>query len=286
MLQNKQKIGKRINTFAKTLVDEMRHISPIIPMNDLRTVVQQAVNKYSTSFLEKDAAGNIISSTMVPLLTIMSNRVNFLNRAPKRNTQFDPDIPIKNKRRSNLFKNTCVNWQPTSMNSSETLSSLNMETIKKFMTECYDLQRTHFNTMNQVPTIRSIKTEWPLIFKKAYLYDHFKKLMNLDASLFEINVNAELGKIRRHFENLNKPKFYEALSQGATDYEILNAIALYFGKNIGFLHKNFEIETTLEEILCQISTNAPFMAIVQIQNVKKINCNEIARKCSNTINNL
>ena len=60
----------------------------------------------------------------------MRNRVNFLNRAPKRDTSLDPNIPIKDQNRSNLYKKTCVNWQPSNSSDKSSLEYKQQELIK------------------------------------------------------------------------------------------------------------------------------------------------------------
>ncbi|XP_017471868.1 PREDICTED: uncharacterized protein LOC108363112 [Rhagoletis zephyria] len=66
MLENKKKLGKKLNAFANLLVDEMRMISFYLPMSTLRVVSVQAATKFPESFMEKDNEGNIISTSNIP----------------------------------------------------------------------------------------------------------------------------------------------------------------------------------------------------------------------------
>lgn len=259
ILDSHQKLGKRLNVFANLIVDELRDISPNISMAVFRNISQQAIRSYPDSFLEKDNQGEIISQSNITLLTTMRNRNNFLNRAPKRNNENDPDVPVKCRRRTQLFKNTCTNWQPSNINQPDAASSLqfkktelqkcygnflNAETkliVKKYMADCYGVQRLFFNNMNPVPSISSIKSEWPYIFDKEYLVDHFRTLMNIEPSTFVSNFRSSEEKLIRFFQNLKKQKILDAVKDQTNGFAILAAVSTYFNEDTSMLFKKFQV---------------------------------------------
>lgn len=72
-LNNKEKIGKLINSFCNVIVDELRRKINFIPMNVYRNVAHMAATKYPESFVEKDGEGRVMSYTPISLVTTMRN---------------------------------------------------------------------------------------------------------------------------------------------------------------------------------------------------------------------
>lgn len=255
-LQKKQKLGKLLNVFANLLVDEMRMFSLYLPMSILRMITQQAVSRFPDSFTERDSEGNIISTSTVPLLTIMRNRNNFLNRSPNcTKTNLDPDIPQKQRRRSSLLQQTCNNWQPKNLVSMDSVESLENKKdylklihgatttcdektlIKQYMQDCFPIQRKFFNNLENIPTILQIKTEWPFIFESEYLYQHFEQLMNIKSEIFIENFQSSNDKIFRYFNEVNK----KIRIENSSAINIISGIANYFGEDTTYLFMNFDV---------------------------------------------
>ncbi|XP_065368981.1 uncharacterized protein LOC135961410 [Calliphora vicina] len=89
LLENKQQLGKGLNVIANLIIDELRSISKQIPIRVLRGITQQAVMKYPHSFLNKDAGGNNMSTTSVPLLSRLRNRHYHINYIKFKHLQKD-----------------------------------------------------------------------------------------------------------------------------------------------------------------------------------------------------
>ncbi|XP_055381337.1 uncharacterized protein LOC129611938 [Condylostylus longicornis] len=256
-LARKEKIGGNLNRFVNIITDEMRNLSYFLPMNAIRTVCDKIAMKYPESFLECDLNGHILSGTPFSLITTMKNRNNFLNRVPKkRKSGIEACIPIKQQRLANTLMETCANWQPQEINEGQSYNSLELkknaliklheknfvsqeerETIKDFMKECFPIQRKYFNNMDNIPTIIEIQRNWPFMFNKEYLYDHFELLMNLKANTFIMNFEKNKAKINQIAKNTKEEE---------GDESTFNAI---FG-------------TTMEDIIISIPTNGPWFAIV------------------------
>ncbi|XP_017467857.1 PREDICTED: uncharacterized protein LOC108360183 isoform X1 [Rhagoletis zephyria] len=280
LLNTQQKLGKRLNTLANCIVDELRMYSSFIPMCILRSVTREAVAKFPASLLEKDCEGNIISVTTIPLLTIMRNRNNFLNRAPNpKSCSLTPNIPLAKRRRTNVLKTTCSNWQPVDLISPETIATLNkkkkylmnlykmqsdfqsMELIKSHMKDCFPLQRSNFNEMDPSPTIESIKRDWPYIFSTECLNQHFGQLMNTDPDLFDMNFNKNREETAAFFEHLQGK--HNLLKEAHQTNYIIKSIAKYFNENANYLFAIFEIGANLDTIVEKVPTNTPFVAFVE-----------------------
>lgn len=95
-LNNKEKIGKLINSFCNVIVDELRRKTNFIPMNVYRNVAHMAATKYPESFVEKDGEGRVMSYTPISLVTTMRSRNNFLNYSSKKKINV-MGIPLKKK---------------------------------------------------------------------------------------------------------------------------------------------------------------------------------------------
>lgn len=171
-LKGKQKIGKLINQFCNIIVDELRQITPHIPMSVYRNIAHLAAIKYPSSFVEKDGEGHIMSYTPVSLITTMRNRNNFLNSSSKtlRNVL---DIPNKKRKTFSVFSRSCVHWQAEictenvediaykkqfliSMHQKTKLLQSEVENAKTFMADCFATQRAFFNNAQNTPTVRDI----------------------------------------------------------------------------------------------------------------------------------
>ncbi|CAM4556205.1 unnamed protein product [Leuciscus chuanchicus] len=139
----------------------------------------------------------------------LKNRVEHVNRhnvahrirQPKKNTaEQELNSCTVKKVRCKVDSYGCINWQPTSMPDGETTESLEMKRnvlLEKFqyggphstelsdvdnlMQETYIYQRQLINSCPP-PAISDIEVEWPYLFTKRGLCNHFETLTGIDIS--------------------------------------------------------------------------------------------------------
>lgn len=256
LLEKKQFLGKKINTVANIIVDEMRKQSLYLPLNIIRSISQKCASRYPESFIEKDIHGNPLSLTPVSLITTIKNRNNFLNRKPKRQNDTEPVIPLKQRRLAETLQKTCFNWQPCENITDDMeqkkqflkdnfvkqkFSTEEEKLISDYMKECFQIQRRFFNDRENIPPVTSIQENWPFIFKKKYLYEHFFYLMNVQATNFE----------KKFIENRPKMvKFFKLDSANTADADIITAIASYFKEDVRVLFRFFKVSIRNLVLIC------------------------------------
>lgn len=270
-LARKEKIGTNLNRFANVIIDEMRKLSYFLPMNAIRTVCDKIAMKYPESFLECDLNGHILSATPFSLITTMKNRNNFMNRAPKKSkSEMETSIPIKQQRLVNTLKETCANWQPQNLPEGESINSMELKrnaliklhanvsfseeerkNVTEFMKECFPMQRKYFNNMERVPTIGEIKKNWPFIFDKENLYNHFQLLMNLDTNIFKTNFEKNKMKIHQIVKTT-------AEESPCGDEYTFHAIAHYFKEKTDMLYMKFTVNK-YKKFLLTLSSDIHFI---------------------------
>lgn len=254
ILENKRDIGTYINKLANVLVDEMRIISNKVPMTVIKSIARNISSQFPESFVEKDDSNNLINSEPVALINTMKNRVNFLNRAPKRPLSLhNPVVPIKERRKTDTLTASCSNWQPgvslnqmeshkikqqqlmhwhkTNQNSSEIL-----ETITDFMKNTYAAQRVYLNNRKEIPQIVDVKQNWPYLFVKPHMFNHLDLLLNMNTQCFVNNFNTSKQKVS---SVLQSKKIITNTTNN--DNDIINGIVNFFHEDINFLYKKIEV---------------------------------------------
>ncbi|XP_039495223.1 uncharacterized protein LOC120454194 isoform X1 [Drosophila santomea] len=272
LLKGKGSLGKRLNTLANVLVEALREISAHIPIRIFRQVAQQAAEKYPDSLLEKDREGQFIATTPQSLISKMINRNNALNKPQKRGGSGTFEIHIPNKKRkfgggaSNgdakaLALNRDLEQKKELLISSYRGSSpLEQSVIIEYMKECFPLQRSFFNNSEKIPDITAIKDNWPYIFDKAVLYQHFELLMSIDPRALEKRLAGEKDRFFRFFKS-SKNKKISALEE--TNANFLRGIAYYFNEDPDYIFKHLESSSLSKEALQSTNpTNAPWVALV------------------------
>ncbi|XP_061393734.1 uncharacterized protein LOC133329258, partial [Musca vetustissima] len=268
VLNKKEKIGKLINSFCNVIVDEIRQKTNFIPMNVYRNIAHIAATKYPDSFVEKDGEGRIMSYTPISLVTTMRNRNNFLNYSSKAKKSII-DIPIKKRKHLSALSRSCAHWQPDisaekcndvdykkqiliSMYHKKTLHQSELETAKTLMSSCFATQRAFFNDAENIPSVKDILNNWPMIFHKDCLFDHFQKLMDLNIKIFNENFEISKSKFNTCF-NIEH-------TQGANG--IVEAICNYFKERTTLLYKEFKFGATMDDIKRENESATPWVSII------------------------
>lgn len=263
MFQNKLYLGKRMNCLGNILIDEMRQISFFIPMSIIRTVAHRVASRYPDSFYLKDNEQVIITTIPVALITIMKNRNSFLNRPPKRvREELIANIPAKQRKTANVLKNTCVNWQPANIGSGETCSSIESkskylqdlfkqnkisaeerETAKKFMKDCFAVQRVFLNDRSSIPDVQQIQEKCPFLFEKEFAFQHFEQLMAIDPVKIKNEFEQKQEIVKRFWSESKQKNIYACIkgSNMNNSCNLIKCFFLYFNEDSSFLFKQFEV---------------------------------------------
>lgn len=277
LLRGKSSLGKRLNTLANLLVDSLRERSQHIPMRVFREVAQQAAEKYPDSLLEKDREGQQIATSPQSLISKMINRNNALNRPQKRASSGSSEIHIT----SSSKKRKSGGLAGGASNGNANLKAINRDleekkellissyrgstkvepaTIAEYMKECFPLQREFFNNSEKIPDITSIKENWPYIFNKDLLYQHFELLMSIDPRLFEKRFASERERIFKFFKT-SKNKKVNALEENNAN--VVRGLAYHFNEDPDYIFKQLEKGTLTKDVLQHVNpTNAPWVALV------------------------
>ncbi|EDW80237.1 uncharacterized protein Dwil_GK21066 [Drosophila willistoni] len=278
LLRGKNSLGKRLNTLGNILVDALRERSAQIPIRVFRQVAQQAAEKYPDSLLEKDREGQLIATSPQSLISKMINRNNALNRPQKRTSgssgsgTFEIHISTK-KRKSGCASVVTSNGANLALNrdlehKKELLiscyrgsSSIDAATITEYMKVCFPLQRSFFNNSEKIPDIKAIKDNWPYIFNKEMLYQHFELLMSIDPRVLEKRFAGERERIFKFFKTSKNKKVNSLLEEN--NINVIRGLAYHFNEDPDYIFKQFENGPLSKETLQHINpTNAPWVALV------------------------
>ncbi|XP_034098667.1 uncharacterized protein LOC117564119 [Drosophila albomicans] len=281
LLRGKTSLGKRLNTLANLLVDALRERSAHIPIRVFREVAQQAAQKYPDSLLEKDREGQQIATSPQALISKMINRNNALNRPQKRASSGSSDIHISNSSKKRKSTNAGGGGSGLASNGNAKSAALNRDleekkelliasyrgsskvelaTIAEYMKECFPLQRAFFNNSEKIPDITAIKANWPYIFNKEQLYQHFELLMSIDPRLLEQRFASERERIFKFFKT-SKNKKVNALEENNAN--LVRGLAYHFNEDPDYIFKHFENGPLPKDVLQHINpTNAPWVALV------------------------
>lgn len=286
LLRGKKNLGKCLNKLANLLVDELRERSAHIPPRVVRDVAHQAAEMYPESLLEKDREGQQITTTPHSLISKMINRNNSLNRPQKRASSGSSEIHISSgssssKKRKSIGSGSTVAGGVASNGNAKASLALNRDleekkelliasyngianveaaTIAEYMKECFPLQRAFFNNSEKIPDIKAIKDNWPHIFTKELLYQHFELLMSIDPRLLEKRLAGERERIFKFFK-MSKNKKVNALEE--TNANVVRGLAYHFNEDPDYIFKQLDNGPLSKDALQNINpTNAPWVALV------------------------
>lgn len=258
-LEGKKKImPSELTIVVHTILAGLRKISQTIPASVIGQTINKLTEIYPTTFQYRDTDGNIIDTTNSPLFIKFVNHANYENRPPKRN-KLKVNLDIGDRKKIKPLADACSNWQPTEIPIGETEESLSQmkewikensgpsmskqifdEAVEK-MTKTFCIQRTFFNGKFKYAQVID---EWPQIFRKKMLFNHFAELTEKNFSKYFESFDDRTKKIVEHFEGKRneKVKVSEQNSSDAfTDANGIVSISAFFDEDIHFLFKNFEV---------------------------------------------
>lgn len=214
--------------FVRTVVAAIRELCPNPHLADCGEVARKIFSKHPLTFGDFSEEGEQIGKGYSSLQRQLKTRVEHVNRdnvtyrirQPKKNSaeQELNNCTVK-KVRCKIDSYGCVNWQPTSMPDGETSESLEMKrmvVLEKFqsegpssaevsdvdnlMRETYICQRHKINSCPP-PAISDIELEWPYLFTKRGLCNHFETLTGIDInSRLSECLTGKSQRIKNYFQ--------------------------------------------------------------------------------------
>lgn len=196
-------------TMVRAVVEAMRKHCPNPSKAACADVARAIVSKYPGTFADKTGEGEQLGCGYYSLLKQLKTRVEHVNRndshrlrQPKRsrNNNNESDAPVKTGR-TELDSYGCCKWQPVGLPEGETTESLEAKRntmvtlfrssgpcavesseVDEFMALTYIYQRHMINAWPP-PTLCEIEEQWPFLFTKRGLCNHFSTLTEIDADV-------------------------------------------------------------------------------------------------------
>lgn len=263
--ENKQKLGINLKTVIHVLVDELRTISFYIPVGVFRDVVGKLIAKYPETFSYADTEGRTITIKNSPLITSLIQRNNYLNRPSTSSKANDLSIPLKKKRLSKNFEETCVNWHKlhdsenyeekekkleakdklVEFNKQKTWTKDEFEEIKHLMNLLYSEQRKFLNNFENIPSIKEVKENWPFLLHTSFIFQHFEQLVEIDTKQVFEKFDLKIKNII-DFGRTCKVKLISNIFEKCNDNNVLiglTFISNYFNEKIDSLLQTLPVST-------------------------------------------
>lgn len=256
-LDGKKKLSpSELTIVVHIILAALRKISTTIPAKTIRQIISKLTEIYPSTFEFRDTDDNIIDTTNSPLFIKFVNHANYENRPPKKN-KLTPDLKIGDRKKMKPLENTCSNWQPKEIPEGETEESLSQikewikessgpsmskkifeETVEK-MKKTFCIQRTFFNGKFKYA---EVKKEWPQIFRKKILLNHFTELIDKKFSNYFDNFDEKSKRIVKHFEEKKNEKTKVPVQNDAfIDANGILLLSAFFDEDINCLFKIYEV---------------------------------------------
>jgi hypothetical protein len=254
-LQSAEGLGKEMQTLANFLVGELRCIHPHIPAAVIRKIVGIIVKTYPDTFNVCDAGGEIVDCLSISLISKMTTRNAFLNRppAPKIHSAQDLKIALPLKRKKKHLEATVVNFQPNILLVEDDLiekkkmlkqlfenKSEEEELITQAMKDTFGLQRKEI-LINSSANV--VCEEWPYLFQRKYIIQHFMSMNELDLTHFTKNFQKYAPKIIEHISQHCSVRNKNITDENPTVL-CLKLLCGYFGEDDKLLIQNFQVKHT------------------------------------------
>lgn len=264
--ENKRPSPSLRRQMIRIVTDSIQKITEKPGKKALAIIARKMINDYSAA-LADTLCGEVVGEGYSSLLKQMevrfdnlnrTNPLNILRRAVKHQEEKSPSGDKKRKLGvADCYG--CVNWQPPSLPVHETeatqklkkstmleialtnTKSIDMALVKKLLQETYYTLRKQINNGD---SIVNIKKEWPLLFSREGIYDHFESLVGFD--IFQKLTNSVASKgfriisylksisnTKKHKENFQQWIAKLDLHGNDPDLSILLCLLMvYFDENI------------------------------------------------------
>jgi len=168
-----------------------------------------------------DEDSNRFGDGIHTLFLKLRDRNNYLNRPHmKRSLSQTLNIPLKKQKKVLSAKAGCSNWQPEKYMESETEDTIENKAeflrqvilqqeslandfdlqnkIYSYLEITFPAQRLFLNNVHKPPTIQDIKTSWPILLKREFMFWHYQKLMGHSINILEEQMLKKQSKILRY----------------------------------------------------------------------------------------
>uniref|UniRef100_UPI003AAB2257 uncharacterized protein n=1 Tax=Centroberyx gerrardi TaxID=166262 RepID=UPI003AAB2257 len=210
---------------VRVIVDAMREICVYPSLSQCAVVAKSIIEQYPDSFEDLTDEGDRMGSGHFTLCSQLKTRVDNLNRnntlarlrIPKRPAvTVENSQPALSRKCARTDSYGCINWQPSELPEGETRESLRekKEELKSIFTQegQKGADRGRVNELMMItcepqhrainaapaPSIHQLKSEWPFLFMKRFLIQHFSTLTGIE---LESRLRESIaGKGRRFFK--------------------------------------------------------------------------------------
>ncbi|KAI7789386.1 hypothetical protein IRJ41_018293, partial [Triplophysa rosa] len=250
---------------VRTIVDSIRETCLNPTRSHCSEIARRVTEKYPKSFADVTMEGELIGCGYGSLLNQIKTRAEHLNRdntlvrvrRAKRcisDNGSTPSSEITPSKCSKTDSYGCINWQPVDLPQGETPESVELkreEMVKLFSQEgpraaelghveelmktTYVSQRYAINKISP-PCIDELKEQWPFLFMKRNLCDHFNTLTGIDINTRLTESLSTKGKKVLHFfksklqrwkeDVRNVLKDINCAEKGDIDYGVASMITL------------------------------------------------------------
>lgn len=212
---------------VRTIVDSIREKCLNPTRSHCSEIARRITEKYPKSFADVTMEGELIGCGYGSLLNQIKTRAEHVNRdntlvrvRAKRcisDNESTPSSEITLSKCSKTDSYGCINWQPVDLPQGETPDSVELkreEMVKLFSqegpraAECGQVQELMKTTYvsqryainkNPPPSIDELIEQWPFLFTKRHLCDHFNTLTGIDINTRLTESLSTKGKKVLHF---------------------------------------------------------------------------------------
>lgn len=183
-LQNGSRNKYVINAVVNRTVSEMRNVQEFIPSKAFKIIAEKIV-KYPQTFKDINEDGTCFGEGFHTTYLKLRDRNCYLNRPHmKRSLSQSLNIPLKKQKKVLSAKAGCSNWQPKKYIDTETDETIEEKAkflrqivhddssrsdlkiqhkINSYLEATYPAQRLFLNNVHEIPSIKDIKTTWPIL---------------------------------------------------------------------------------------------------------------------------
>lgn len=250
-----------IHAVVNRVVSEMRTVQEFIPSKAFKIVAKRVIEKYPQTFKDMDEDGKSFGDGSHTLYLKLRDRNCYLNRPHmKRSLSRSLNIPLKKQRKVLAAKAGCSNWQPDNYVESETKDTIkekieflrqvilqdavenDPETQKKiylYLEITFPAQRLFLNNVHKSPTIKDIKTSWPILLQKKYIFWHYHKLMGHSISVLKEQMLKKQEKILGYGHLKNYKEIIN--STELIELKLIKIIMKHFKEDFHILCKTYPV---------------------------------------------
>lgn len=260
-----------IHAVVNRIISEMRNIREFIPSKAFKIIANKIIEKYP-QFKDTDEDGKCFGDGSHTLYLKLRDRNCYLNRPHmKRSLSRSLNIPLKKQRKVLSAKAGCSNWQLDNYVESETEDTIEDKTVflrqvilqdaaendpdtqKKiysYLETTYPVQRLFLNNVHKPPTIQDIKTSWPILLQKKYIFCHYHKLMGHSISILKEQILKKqekilmYGRLKKYKDIINSTELIQL--------KLIKIIMKHFKEDFHTLFKIYPVSLIMYHYLSQL----------------------------------